>query len=150
MKKKFAGYINLKNLNGILFPSSIQNILMKEYIQNKLKSIFYLSPTEVMQAKFSITLKTLLSKETNVSGVVMLSSFYLPNDIQEREELFKIALKNKKEIHFIFDELIFKTKKDFKIIEDFLIFNNDFFTKTKKKLSNEEKKIYKNFKISFV
>ena len=37
----------------------------------------------------------------------MLSSFYLPNDIQEREELFKIALKNKKEIHFIFDELIF-------------------------------------------
>ena len=149
MKKKFAGYINLKNLNGILFPSSIQNILMKEYIQNKLKSIFYLSPTEVMQAKFSITLKTLLSKETNVSGVVMLSSFYLPNDIQEREELFKIALKNKKEIHFIFDELIFKTKKDLKLIEDFLIFNNDFFTKTKKKLSNEEK-IYKNFKISFV
>ena len=133
MKKKFAGYINLKNLNGILFPSSIQNILMKEYIQNKLKSIFYLSPTEVMQAKFSITLKTLLSKETNVSGVVMLSSFYLPNDIQEREELFKIALKNKKEIHFIFDELILKPKR-FKIIEDFLIFNNDFFTKTKKKI----------------
>ena len=38
---------------------------MKEYIQNKLKSIFYLSPTEVMQAKFSITLKTLLSIQGN-------------------------------------------------------------------------------------
>ena len=150
MKKKFAGYINLKNLNGILFPSSIQNILMKEYIQNKLKSIFYLSPTEVMQAKFSITLKTLLSKETKVSGVVMLSSFYLPNDIEEREELFKIALKNKKEIHFIFDELIFKKKKDIQKIEDFLIFNNDFFTKTKKNLSEEERQIFKNFKVSFV
>lgn len=150
MKKKFAGYINLKNLNGILFPSSIQNILMKEYIQNKLKSIFYLSPTEVMQAKFSITLKTLLSKETKVSGVVMLSSFYLPNDIEEREELFKIALKNKKEIHFIFDELIFKKKKDIQKIEDFLIFNNEFFTKTKKNLSEEERQIFKNFKVSFV
>ena len=31
--KKFAGYINLKNLNGVLYPSSIQNIMMKEYIQ---------------------------------------------------------------------------------------------------------------------
>ena len=140
----------MKNLNGILFPSSIQNILMKEYIQNKLKSIFYLSPTEVMQAKFSITLKTLLSKETKVSGVVMLSSFYLPNDIEERGELFKIASKNKKEIHFIFDELIFKKKKDIQKIEDFLIFNNDFFTKTKKNLSDEERRIFKNFKVSFV
>ena len=32
--KKFAGYINLKNLNGVLYPSSIQNIMMKEYIND--------------------------------------------------------------------------------------------------------------------
>ena len=78
--RKYAGYINLKNLNGVLYPSSIQNIMMKEYIQNTLKGIFYLSPTEVLQAKFPITLKTLISKETNVHGIVMLSSFYLPEE----------------------------------------------------------------------
>ena len=64
MKKKFAGYINLKPLNGVIYPSSIQNILMKNFIETNLNGIFYLSPTEILQAKFSITLKTLISNET--------------------------------------------------------------------------------------
>ena len=81
MKKKYAGYINLKTLNGVLYPSSIQNIIMKNYIENNLKGIFYLSPTEVLQSKFPITLNTLISKETKVSGIVMLSTFFLPKNL---------------------------------------------------------------------
>ena len=77
MKKKYAGYINLKPLNGVIYPSSIQNIIMKKFIKNSLNGIFYLSPTEILQAKYSITLKTLLSSETKVKGIVMLSSFML-------------------------------------------------------------------------
>ena len=73
--KKFAGYINLKDLNGVLYPSSMQNIMIKDFIQNNLKGIFYLSPTEVLQARYPITLRTLIGKETKVSGIVMLSSF---------------------------------------------------------------------------
>ena len=87
--KKYAGYINLKNLNGVLYPSSIQNIMMKDYVQNVLKGKFYLSPTEVLQAKFPITLKTLIGKETNVNGIVMLSSFYLPENYQVRKQIYK-------------------------------------------------------------
>ena len=34
---KYAGYINLKNLNGVLYPSSIQNIMMKEYISKNIE-----------------------------------------------------------------------------------------------------------------
>ena len=75
MKKTFAGYINLKPLNGIIYPSSQQNIMMKSYIENELNGVFYLSPTEVLQAKFPITLNTLTSKDTKVSGIVMLSTF---------------------------------------------------------------------------
>ena len=78
--KKYAGYINLKNLNGVLYPSSIQNIMMKDFIQNVLGGNFYLSPTELLQAKYPITLKTLIGKETKVHGIVMLSSFYLPEN----------------------------------------------------------------------
>ena len=48
--KKFAGYIN-QNLNGVLYPSSIQS-MMKDYINKKLNGIFYLSPTEILHAKF--------------------------------------------------------------------------------------------------
>ena len=87
----------------------MQNILMKDYVQQKLKSIFYLSPTEVLQAKYAITLQTLLGPETSVSGVVMLSSFLLPSNSLERFKIYSMALKNKKSIHFILDEIIFKT-----------------------------------------
>ena len=99
--KKFAGYINLKNLNGVLYPSSIQNIMMKEYIQNKLKGIFYQSPTEVLQAKFPITLKTLVGKETKVDGIVMLSSFYLTSNYRVRKKIYDDIFKMKKSLHFI-------------------------------------------------
>jgi len=149
--QKFAGYINLKNLNGVLYPSSIQNIMMKDYIQNVLKGIFYLSPTEVLQAKFPITLKTLLGKETKVHGVVMLSSFYLPENYLIRKKIYKDALKMKKTMHFILDELVLKTQSDVDKIEDHLIFNNHFFTSTKIKLNDNEKSFMKKFnKISFV
>ena len=140
MKKKFAGYINLKNLNGVLYPSSIQNIMMKDYINKKLNGIFYLSPTEILHAKFPVTLRTLISKETKVSGIVMLSSFYLPENYNIRKQIYRETIKNKKPIYFILDEMIFKNKKDIEKVENFIIYNNQFFTDVKLKLSLEEKK----------
>ena len=149
--KKFAGYINLKNLNGVLYPSSIQNIMMKDYIQNVLKGTFYLSPTELLQAKFPITLKTLIGKETKVEGIVMLSSFYLPENFFVRKQIYREIIKMQKSVHFILDELVFRSKRDTDKIEEYLIFNNDFFTKTKVRLNKEEKSFMKNFnKVSFV
>ena len=149
--KKFAGYINLKNLNGVLYPSSIQNIMMKEYIQKKLKGIFYLSPTEVLQAKFPITLKTLVSKETKVHGIVMLSSFYLPSNYIVRKKIYEDTFKMKKSLHFILDELTLEKNDDIDKIEEYLIFNNPFFTNTRLELNENEKFFMKNFhKITFV
>lgn len=151
MKKKYAGYINLKNLNGVLYPSSIQNVMMKDYINKKLNGIFYLSPTEILHAKFPITLRTLISKETRVEGIVMLSSFYLPENFKIREQIYNESLKNKKPLYFILDEMIFKTKKDIEKIENFIIYNHNFFTDVKTKLNAEENKIIKKFqKINFV
>tara|TARA_B100000282_G_scaffold232581_1_gene175022 strand:+ start:245 stop:736 length:492 start_codon:yes stop_codon:yes gene_type:complete len=151
MKKTFAGYINLKPLNGIIYPSSQQNIMMKSYIENELNGVFYLSPTEVLQAKFPITLNTLTSKDTKVSGIVMLSTFLLPSSFNQRQEFYKQLLNTKRTAHFIFDEIILKTKDDIEVVEDFIIFNSDHFTKTKKKLSDYEINIAKKYnKITFV
>jgi len=151
MKKKFAGYINLKPLNGVIYPSSNQNILMKGFVENNLGGIFYLSPTEVLQAKYSITLNTLISKETKVSGIVMLSTFLLPNSFKERESFYKKLLVSKKKMYFILDELALKNKEDIEKIEDFIIFNSKHFVNTKKKLNSYENLIMKQYKdISFV
>lgn len=148
--KKYAGYINLRPINGVIYPSSLQNIVMKDYVSNKLNSIFYLSPTEILQAKYSVTLNTLISKETKVNGIVMLSTFSLPKNKVTRMNVLKQAIKEKKEIHFILDEKIFRTLKDLNEIEDQVLFNNKFFTATKTNLNSLEKFITKKNKISFV
>ena len=44
--KTFAGYINLKPINGVIFPSYAQNQINKEFIVNKLKGQFFLATNE--------------------------------------------------------------------------------------------------------
>ena len=74
----------------------------------------------------------------------MLSSFYLPDNYLVRKKIYKEIIKTKKTIHFILDELVFSSKKDVDKIEEYLIFNDSFFTKTRLKLNDEEKSFKKN------
>ena len=151
MKKKFAGYINLKPLNGVIYPSSIQNVMMKSFVETNLNGIFYLSPTEILQAKYSITLQTLISNDTKVKGIVMLSSFLLSDNYKERQEIFRKLIDSKKFMYFILDELSIKNRNDIEKVEQFIIFNSKFFTETKKNLKFYEKNFIRKFKkVSFV
>ena len=72
----------------------------------------------------------------------MLSVFSLPNSFNERKNIYKICLKNKKEIHFNFEDIKFKFKKDIDKIEEYLIFNNEFFTKKKSSITKSERKVF--------
>lgn len=146
MKKKYAGYVNLKPLNGVIYPSSMQNIMMKNFIENELKGIFHLAPTEFLQAKYSIVLRTLVSKQTVVEGVVLLSSFLLPKNYQERKTIYQSLKKNKKKMFFIIDGISIQSDDDLDVVEDFLIFNSDHFVKTKTELNKYETHFMKKYK----
>ena len=139
--KTFAGYINLKPINGVIFPSYAQNQINKEFIVNKLKGQFFLATNENTYGSNNIVLVSLL-KEKSIKGVVIISVFSLPDNFQDRKNIYNICLKNKKEIHFIFEELILKKKKDIEKIEDSFIFNNEFFTKKKSSITKLEKQIF--------
>ena len=52
----FAGYINLKPINGIIFPSYAQNQINKEYITSKLNGEFFMSTNENTYGKNNIVL----------------------------------------------------------------------------------------------
>ncbi len=139
--KTYAGYINLKPINGVIFPSYAQNQMNKDFIVNKLNGQFFLATNENTYGSNNIVLVSLL-KERSISGVVMLSVFSLPNSFDERKNIYKICLKNKKEIHFNFEDIKFKFKKDIDKIEEYLIFNNEFFTKKKSSITKSESKIF--------
>lgn len=136
--KKIAGYLNLKPINGIIFPSNVQNQLNKDFIETKLKSSFFMTTNENTYGENSIVLKSLI-KNKSINGIVMLSTFCLPNNYNNRKEIYKLIKKNKKALHFIFEELSFKKEIDEDIIESYLIFDNDFFTQKKTELNTFEK-----------
>ena len=150
MKKKniFAGYINLKPINGIIFPSYAQNQINKDYIENELKGQFFMSTNENTYGKNNIILRSLLD-EKRLKGVCFLSVFSLPDNKDQRLEIYKITLKKKKHLHFVFEEKSLKDKKGAQIIEDLFIFKNSFFTAKKNSLNKFERQFI-NKKWAFV
>ena len=130
MKKNrvFAGYINLKPINGVIFPSYAQNQMNKKYIIEKLNGEFFLSTNENTYGTNNIVLKSLL-EEKRIKGICMLSTFHLPDDLDSRYLIYKLAQKNKKEIHFVFEDTSILNSKNIENIEQHLIFNQQFFTK---------------------
>ena len=100
----FAGYINLKPINGVIFPSYAQNQINKNYIVEKLNGEFFLSTNENTYGTNNIVLKSLL-EEKRIRGICMLSTFHLPDNFEERNLIYKLAKKFEKEIHFVFEEI---------------------------------------------
>ena len=147
--KIYAGYINLKPINGVIFPSYAQNQINRNYIVNNLKGQFFLSTNENTYGKNNIILRSLL-EEKNIKGVCLLSIFSLPNTLNDRNIIYNLTLKNRKELHFVFEEKKFSKKKDTGKIEEALIFNLPFFTKKKIDLTNFEKRHFLDKKWTFV
>lgn len=137
--KIYAGYLNLKPINGVIFPSYAQNQVNKEFINNKLNGQFFMTTNENMYGENSIILRSLI-KEKSINGIVMLSTFCLPENIWERIKIYKMLKTFKKSIHFIFEELNYNSQS-IKIdeIEMYLMFDNNFFTQKKISLSRQEK-----------
>jgi sporadic carbohydrate cluster protein (TIGR04323 family) len=136
--KTFAGYINLKPINGVIFPSYAQNQMNKDFIVNKLQGQFFLATNENTYGKNNIVLISLI-KEKVISGIVIISTFSLPDSYEDRLNIYNLTIKYKKKLFFIFEELTLKNKKDISTIEDSLIYRSQFFTHKKTALTSEEK-----------
>ncbi len=148
-KRVFAGYINLKPINGVIFPSYAQNQINKNYIVEKLNGEFFLSTNENTYGTNNIVLRSLL-EEKRISGICLLSTFHLPEKFIDRTKLYKLATKNNKEIHFVFEELKIIKRKDINKVEDQLIFKQQFFTKKVDKLDKFQKNFFLNKEWEFV
>ena len=149
-KKTYAGYINLKPINGVIFPSYIQNQTFKNFINNELGGHFYMTTNENMYGENSIILKSLLCEKI-ISGIVFLSTFCLPEDPAERKKIYNLAKKNKKKFIFIFEKLNlnFRKKSDVERVEEFILFDQEFFT-NKKTIVNKNEKIFLNPEWKFI
>ena len=150
MKKIYAGYISLKPINGVIFPSYIQNQTNKNFITNNLNSTFFLSTNENEYSENRIVLNSLINEKNKISGIVMMSAFSMPENAMLRSKIYKDLFKNKKELHFIFENYLVKKKGDEKKIEEYLIFKNEFFINLKSSLNKFERKHFVSKKGNFI
>jgi len=150
MKKIYAGYISLKPINGVIFPSYMQNQTNKNFITNNLNSTFFLSTNENEYSENRIVLNSLINEKNKISGIVMMSAFSMPENAMLRSKIYKDLFKNKKELHFIFENYLIKKKGDEKKIEEYLIFKNEFFINLKSSLNKFERKHFVSKKGNFI
>ena len=150
MKKIYAGYISLKPINGVIFPSYMQNQTNKNFITNNLNSTFFLSTNENEYSENRIVLNSLINEKNKISGIVMMSAFSMPENAMLRSKMYKDLFKNKKELHFIFENYLIKKKGDEKKIEEYLIFKNEFFINLKSSLNKFERKHFVSKKGNFI
>ena len=148
--KEYAGYISLNPINGVIFPSYIQNQMNKAFIEKELSGKFYMSTNENMYSDNKIVLNSLILEKNRLSGVVMLSAFSLPEKFKVRKKIYSNLIKTRKKIYFIFEKLGIENKKDIDFIEEYLMFRHNFFTKKKTSLTLEEKKNFIDSSWSFI
>ena len=148
--KEYAGYISLNPINGVIFPSYIQNQMNKAFIENELNGKFYMSTNENMYSDNKIVLNSLILEKNRLSGIVMLSAFSLPEKIKVRKKIYSNLIKTKKKIYFIFEKFGIENKKDIDFVEEYLMFRHNFFKKKKTSLTLEENKNFVDSSWSFI
>ena len=80
----------------------------------------------------------------------MMSAFSMPESAMLRSKIYKDLFKNKKELHFIFEDYLIKKKGDEKKLKIYLIFKNEFFINLKSSLNKFEKKYLISKKGNFI
>lgn len=147
---RYSGYLQLKPINGIIIISSQQNIIIKDYVENKLKGKMILSANENIHGGNSMILNSLINEKNSIKGIVMLSSFCLPDNNSIRKRILKNFKQQKKELHLILEETFFTFRhfnEDIEKIEELRLFQNNHFCKIYNK--NNSLNLIKFFKNSW-
>lgn len=111
-------YVTNKRFGPYYLPVRFQNKLLRQYCEEKNK-IFSLSTGEITFGDSYIQLRSLIKDIKKNEGLVFISTYVLPKDTKFRNQIINYLSKKKVECHFIFENLICKSRNDFKKINNF-------------------------------
>lgn len=150
---KLKGYIFSRPFFGERLPQHIQNLVLRDYCK-KNNINFLLSGTEYAIKNSTYVLEELVNNWKNNDGLVFYSLFQLPNHFKDRSKLFQKTLKDKKQLHFVLENIVGKDRASFTKIEEvfkikaskFNTNNNDFkLGKLKNFVSGNHKRTKRNY-----
>ena len=106
------GYVFLKPFNEIYIPTYVQNLLIKNFCEQK-KFLLNLSVNEHNIKNCWMELFSII-KNKNIKIIVMASIHMLPNNEKDFKKFCKIIKKNKKKFFFIFENISCSSLKELK------------------------------------
>lgn len=116
-------YVTNKRFGPYYLPVRFQNKLLRQYCEEKNK-IFSLSTGEITFGDSYIQLRSLIKDIKKNEGLVFISAYVLPKDIEFRNKIISYMTKKRIECHFIFENLILKSINDYKKINSFFKLRN--------------------------
>ena len=122
IKKRYFTYIVNKKFGDYYLPTRFQYVILQDYYQ-KINANFILPQGEPVFSDTKIRLRTIIKNLKSNEGLILLSIYQLPENKEMRESLLNQLIKKKIELHFIFEGLIFKNKKEFPKINKIIKLN---------------------------
>ena len=122
-KNLLKSYVTNKRFGPYYLPVRFQNKLLRQYCEEKNK-IFSLSTGEITFGDSYIQLRSLIKDIKKNEGLVFISAYVLPKDIEFRNKIISYMTKKRIECHFIFENLILKSINDYKKINSFFKLRN--------------------------
>tara|TARA_B100000767_G_C19399800_1_gene383408 strand:+ start:66 stop:449 length:384 start_codon:yes stop_codon:yes gene_type:complete len=124
----FHTYIQNKKFGNYYLPSRFQYVIFRDYFK-KINQTFSLPQGEPVFSKTSIRLRTILSNLKKNDHLVLISIYVLPEDIILNKEIIETLIKKKITTHFIFENVISKTTKEYHEVLNILEINKHIFNK---------------------
>lgn len=113
---RLKGYIFSRPFLGERVPQHIQNIVIRDYcVKNNFT--FLMSATEYAVEGSLYILSELIDNLKNYDGIVFYSLFQLPIIKKDRHQVYSSIIKNKKQLHFVVENISVKNKDEFIKIE---------------------------------
>jgi sporadic carbohydrate cluster protein (TIGR04323 family) len=114
--RQVRGYIFSRPFMGERVPQHVQNIVVREYCEQK-NLHYLLSATEYAMHDCHLVLAQILADLPEISGIVAYSLFQLPEDTRLRKMIYKQILSIKRKIYFAVEGLHISTMQDCDRIE---------------------------------
>lgn len=118
-QKGYRGYVSSRPIRGTSWPQRVQNLVIRDYAKRK-QLDYLLSSTEFAMPGCYMMLEDLIKDLSDLQGVILFSTFMLPQNKDRRARLYDSLLANGCVLHSALEEMVLKNQDDINSYEDVL------------------------------
>jgi len=105
--KILQGYTFTRNVEGLMIPTNIQSSILRNYCKD-IGAQYKLHLDEYCFKNCYIQLHQIIKNRLKLDGIAVCSVMFFPSEIKELTKIFQLCKKRKIEIHFVFENIVFK------------------------------------------